>query len=210
MSRIAELFKKFAFLVFFAIRKKHAGNKYLGKILAFPRYCLWQGTSKRGGGPEHTWLPMGSYGLPLSLYDHQSLAQGSLGLIKDHPEITLFQPTHPGLKTAKCSSVRSHSRADLGYLEIEPRITPLVGGSPIQKKKVLHDLGLNRHIVAAISQPSFDSCPPEAVPRYGGLRGQNKKVSVSQNDDFPRVRHPLGYATRKLCRGTWRPPLRLI
>ena len=38
VSRTAELFKKFAFLVFFALRKKHSGIKYFGKILAFVRY----------------------------------------------------------------------------------------------------------------------------------------------------------------------------
>ena len=63
---------------------------------------------------------MSVYTLPLSPNDHPTIAQGSPGLVGGHPEIAIFQPTHAGLKTAKCSPVGPHRGADLGKSEIAP------------------------------------------------------------------------------------------
>ena len=53
------------------------------------------------------------------------------------------------------------------------RQTVYLPSESIKKKKMEWDLGLNRHMVAAIGQTKFcpPYSPPKAVPRYRGAGG---------------------------------------
>ena len=53
------------------------------------------------------------------------------------------------------------------------------------KKKVPSDLGLDRHTVLAVGQPSFHLLlPKKAVPRYRGVEGSKSKHSLGDNVVF--------------------------
>ena len=76
------------------------------------------------------------------------------GVVGGPLRITNFRPTCAGLKMVKSSPLGPGRGADLKNLEMASGNPSLVRGS-IWKKKVERDWGLNRHTVAAISQPNF-------------------------------------------------------
>ena len=77
----------------------HCGAHRPNTVLSRANMHLWEGLVGT------TQLPMGLHILPLPPNDHSTTAQGCLGVIRCHPKIVIFQPTHAGLKTAESSLV---------------------------------------------------------------------------------------------------------
>ena len=111
---------------------------------------------------------MGLYVLPLSPNNFPTTAQGPLGVVEGRPKITIFHPTHAGMKMAKSSPVGPYGGTDLENLEIAPR-TPFIRDRVQIQAKNGTGLGLNRRTVATFGQPpAFAHCstnkPKKVLP----------------------------------------------